>query len=648
MKRCCLFAVILITSVVAYAQDLTEKEAIKIASLFFQRNYEEFTAIEDAVPLYSGDTLCMYHVNFIDGKWCIVSSSRNASPILAYGMSSIDCSDTNSPHALLIDFYKETIKRRMAESSEELVDKAAWNHFLNDSISSKLFNFEGNPILYSRGGEKNSWGQSVNYNNTCSPSYNQECPIGNSCSCGHKYVGCGAVAIGQVLWYWSWSKRTSPYWNTRWDLLPGKLLENTPSDQVTALTRFLRDCGTAVNMNYILDTGSWCTMNNIEDALIDTFGYECSRKYDMDDWDYGDSWVHLIKSEIDNGRPVIYYGDKRDFRSGHYFVVDGYKLDNYYYFHVNFGNGGDYDSSYYLLDNFHSENHYYNKNLKAIVGISPTMENGIFELPYTTANFNHEEYAAHTIVIPDEGDGLDVEAGVQYHCEAGDSIVLKPGFHARRGTEALFSVNNNITSRMAISVNAWPNAYNPSSGIPFSINATNADSWEFVVKDRYSRVVFQDAGSIEDGVAKLWDGAGASPLQVYVCYIRLKNSYGRFLENEFSVVVFNSSPNNLSEPGCDDDNYEQKSKKSFVQNLDNFDTVSAKLSPNPSTGTVAIEVDEIPLSIHVYDIRGNQCYSDKYPNSTKFSIDLSTFRPGTYFVTLKLKNVLITKKMILL
>ena len=85
-----------------------------------------------------------------------------------------------------------------------------------------------------------------------------------------------------------------------------------------------------------------------------------------------------------------------------------------------------------------------------------------------------------------------------------------------------------------------------------------------------------------------------------------------------------------------------------VDNLNNTGTISVKLTPNPSTGLVTIEVDEgIPSCVNVYDIRGNRCYSDKYPGSNRFSLDLSSFNTGTYFVELLFDHGVIVKKLLL-
>ena len=58
-----------------------------------------------------------------------------------------------------------------------------------------------------------------------------------------------------------------------------------------------------------------------------------------------------------------------------------------------------------------------------------------------------------------------------------------------------------------------------------------------IVFDRYSKERHRTAGYIENNTACVWDGTGIPFPDNYWFHLRLKNSYGRFLEKVGPVVV---------------------------------------------------------------------------------------------------------------
>ena len=223
------------------------------------------------------------------------------------------------------------------------------------------------------------WGQDLNNSGGCNPSYNSEVKKKwyqgwfSSCDCGAPPVGCGAVAMGQVMWYWQWPQ------NYNWSLMPRRLLNSTPLDSATAVAQLLLDCADASNTTYAC-AGSFSggIATPIADALKNTFNYPgatvVSRPSNLDNWET------LIQTEINNERPVILYGAKAlTLDKKHYFVVDGYGylvssgpvqmwITNL--FHINFGWQGNYNN-WFFLDNISGSGTTFNDNQKAIIGIAP-------------------------------------------------------------------------------------------------------------------------------------------------------------------------------------------------------------------------------------------------------------------------------------
>ena len=290
----------------------------------------------------------------------------------------------------------------------------------------------GGSLLDMTGRGRLCWSQGKNYDNGCSPSYNQDCPstIIDCYACYHEPVGCAAVALGEIMWYWRWPE-SSEY---NWDSMPSKLRNTTANDSASVLSRFLRECGEAVGMTYAC-TGSFATMDNIVDALINRYGYHGSHKIYKSDWGFGSSWNDIVKSEIDHKRPVLFYGDSWAFFEGHFFVVDGYQ-ENYegIFYHVNWGHGGN-NNCFCRLDRIkeiqNGDTSYYDINNRAIVGISPTycINQIISEVNYTKvpSGFSRNEFATDRVILPSLDNPLWVEPDGRLVIESGNEAILKDG-----------------------------------------------------------------------------------------------------------------------------------------------------------------------------------------------------------------------------
>lgn len=334
------------------------------------------------------------------------------------------------------------------------------------TIKSQVYT-PGDELLDIPGRGVNLWSQDENNDGDC-PGYSKFCPSNDAddddCD-DHKPAGCGAVSMGQIMWYWQWPLSSS-YRTYNWGLMPSELDNTSSVPEIDEVAHLLRDCGLASEMDYSSLFGkdfSWATMNKIEDALKDKFNYKGVKKHVKNDWEYGSAWVDLLRSEIDNGRPVLYRGDKNDV-SGvkHYFVLDGYHSTDPD-FHFNFGWGypsNNYNTSYHDIDNINpgGGDHIYNKNQMAIVGISPTYTElapddvDIYDVSYSSVTGFKNEEAQQEISLPASGKELTIENGGGLILTVGNSITLKPGFHAKAGSKFMAQINPDFTEEMDINV----------------------------------------------------------------------------------------------------------------------------------------------------------------------------------------------------
>lgn len=619
----------------AWTQKVSPALAAKVAiSHMGNRGMLGAEIIQMEVLVYEGDT-CLFRFFFDDKEWYLVSADLRAVPVVAFGDDYQTFNDIPEAMQDMIESYKRQISDVINERGDtrQAGVNPLWQA-LSENSKALPVEYQQSGILLDRTNRgKIVWGQHGNNDYTCTPSYNDACEYDEDCegSCSHKPVGCGAVAMGMVMWYWQWP-RTSSEIHCNWGLIPPELHENTPSDEVAELTHFLRDCGEKMDMTYWC-AGSWSLIWNINSALHD-LGYESSIYYRSSAWSL-EAWNELLKSEIKNNRPIIYYGEPGlNVTKGHYFVIDGY--DDEGKFHVNFGHKRSGNGWFFLSNIIYGGTSYADKQ-HAIVGISPKYnDTNIMQLPYDSIS-NRQwrvEYAFESIEIPAAGMNLVAQNGSEFFLEAGQEIVLKPGFEACNGSVVEAGINPVLQSQMEITVPFWPNgAYWGGSG--YSLNVTNADSLEFVMKNIHNDPVFFSAGSIDNSssTVSLWDGSGELYEYVYYGNVRFKNSYGRELRrNGFPIYLITRFGDSIQ---SDNDTASMDFLKPTINMEDDV-----FVFPNPSMGEYTVKTFGEEIStLEVYTMKGSLVFSDNKILQKEYEINLSGIVSDVYFLVVNGKYV---------
>lgn len=265
----------------------------------------------------------------------------------------------------------------------------------------------------------------------------------------------------------------------------------------------------------------------------------------MDDWSYGTAFADLLRSELDNGRPILMRGDEgvTDLDK-HHFVIDGYDASDNDWFWFNFGWG------YWNTETYNTSRHYlgdispgphgpYDALQMVIVGISPTVaaDANIYDVAYSSVWDIRLEDAQQSIELPASGKSLTVENGGDLTLIAGSSIVINPGFNAKLGSTFKAQINPDYLTDINISVQGYTSSFSPGSNEELCYNVSNANSWEFEAYNMGGGAVFQSAGKIDSSPCCVWDGSGSSVTGYYTCTIRFKNNYGRILEHSYQVWV---------------------------------------------------------------------------------------------------------------
>lgn len=388
----------------------------------------------------------MYKVVTKDG-WCLLASDSNIKPILAYSRSDDFPEFEDMPDAMkwLFAYYEENIFYAKEHSDE--INANAWGE-----NSYEAYNAPSNreTVYLSRLGDV-KWGQSKNNDGAdpaCEKIYNKFCPYFHSVSCSRTIVGCGAVALGQVLWYYQW-----PHWGLipenmlndsglvsdeqkykiyDWNLMPEVITSSTPMNQVDMIASFLKDCGYAESMEY--GNGSSSTnVNKIATALINHFGYTSVQYFSRSD--YPVNWVNRIKNEIRAGRPVIYRGGN-DAGRGHFFVLHGFSGD---YFNINWGWRGSYNHVMCTLDSlYYNVNAHYNNGQWAIINIQPNYPScSPLVIPSSTIwNTNFVIQNGESISIGDR----TITNGMQGVILSQESVTLTSGFKVEAGANVYIGI----------------------------------------------------------------------------------------------------------------------------------------------------------------------------------------------------------------
>lgn len=423
------------------AQVVSQETARQVADNFF---YSQFPlkSLEhmDVLPLGNKRQPTMYAFS-LSSHWVLVAGDKRVQPILAYSDDNSNGfpDEENMPvgMAYMLDWYIELIESMRNVSNVRDVNPQ-WELYTNANNRSLTNRSIVVGPLLTRNGDENLWKQGWNngdfaYDTT--KYYNKFCPIIPGCIHHRAVVGCVAVALAQVMWYWKW-----PYaaiMNTgngdivhryNWDAMPAKIYDSTNVYKVDMVAILLRDCGASVNMNYGCDISS-ASPSYLSFALRNIFGYNADNLIYRSS--YSDSeWLSMMKNELNLLRPILYGGQNQG--GGHRFVIDGYDSENL--FHVNFGLGGG-GNGYYTINDV-----VYNNNQSMVINVSP-------DYPLCTSIDISASDIWNTNFITQNGGAISIgnrtiTTGMHGYILSGESVTLTSGFEIQAGADVYIDIKD--------------------------------------------------------------------------------------------------------------------------------------------------------------------------------------------------------------
>jgi len=347
------------------AEKIEQEEARTVALTFmverlniFADNNDFNLDVANIVVRYYEDLPVYYAVNFADGGFVIVSADDILKPIIGYAFKgNYSTGDHPEAFAGFINNIAEeaaTGIRMNLEATSTISDE--WNFLKSGKIRS--FDTEATtnvePLLMT------PWNQDYPYNALC-----PEDPAGPG---GHVYAGCVATAMSMIMYYYrypevgqgskthysSYGPLHANFGQTyyQWDAMLTSL-GTSGGNSIHAMSQIQYHCGIAVNMQYS-PNGSGAVSDVVPSAAYNYFRYNSQISMASRNSYTYDSWVTMLKGQLDQGYPLYYSGHSND--GGHAFLCDGYQqVGNDVNFHFNWGWSGSYDG-YYHLNNLNPGN----------------------------------------------------------------------------------------------------------------------------------------------------------------------------------------------------------------------------------------------------------------------------------------------------
>lgn len=373
-KYLCTSLAVLFLSSLLIAEVVPKDKAKTIAvNLYFERanhlknvNYKEII-FKDAITISNNQIPVYYVFNLTNEQgFVIIAAEDDVSPVLGYSLES-DFSGNDQPPALSnwLDNYKDQIlfvKEHNLKATKEIQNE--WKKYSSKPENSALTKGFIEPMI------QTAWDQDCYYNELC--------PADINGACERARVGCVAVAMAQIVKYYSYPPQGtgSHGYNSNygylsvnfgattydWDAMPDYI-----TDHNFDIAQIGYHCGVAIEMIYG-PNGSGAYSEDVGPALMNYFGYSSGATLAYKEYYSNLEWEELLRSELNELRPMYYSGSGS---GGHAFVCDGYQDDNH--FHFNWGWGGLYNG-YFYVSSLNPGTHNYSEWQQILINLKPPEE----------------------------------------------------------------------------------------------------------------------------------------------------------------------------------------------------------------------------------------------------------------------------------
>ena len=296
------------------------------------------------------DLIYIYHLNPIG--YILVSADDRSEPYLGYSLTS-NFKTSNMPESFyyMFDNLKSIVKKPIIENKVQSLEiKNLWNTYNSDNyISREVRNVS--PLIDAEFDQSGSWNDALSSFGFYGP------------------VGCVAVAMSQIMYYWAYPESgegSNTYVEDDYGSLSADFENATydfssmaPTYATAASKLLLHHTGISVNMDYD-NGGSGAQVEGVypsaEDSFERYFKYSDDiRSINRDNFDNDTEFRDALKEELDNSRPILHSGyGNEDYDGGHAWNTDGYQNNN---IHCNWGWGG-WNNGYYTVTSMMGMSYY--------------------------------------------------------------------------------------------------------------------------------------------------------------------------------------------------------------------------------------------------------------------------------------------------
>ena len=404
--------VFLVITTFLFSARVDMERASAISKNFFESRKAQVYDTNSTQVISEGENVFLYVFTLNPIGFIIVSGNDAAMPILGYSFEN-NFREDDLPVQLewMFEQYKADIQEMYANNSIATSEiNQLWQLYSN------YFDYEQtrsvSPLLSC------NWDQSSPWNNMC--------PEDSNGPGGNVLVGCVAISMGQIMYYWGYPQIGSgDHGYNHWDYGYQYAnfqdafydYDNMADSYGTEASAFLLyHAGVSVNMGYGVDgSGAQVFGGNPSTyyAMRNYFLFKNSMSQIFPE-DYSDDvYRALIQEDLDSNKPIIYVGYSND--GGHAWNIDGYEDD---YFHCNWGWGG-YQNGYFLLSALNG----FNSGQGAIINIEPQSLDAP-NLVMTSSNYYEVDGDGDNVVNPGETIGIDITVENFVPWENAENIVL--------------------------------------------------------------------------------------------------------------------------------------------------------------------------------------------------------------------------------
>ena len=335
-----------------YSQPVSIEKAAEFADGYFSsrsvhlnRNSNDLKILDSQTRQKLSHKL-YYIFNFENGGFILVSADQRFYPVLAYSSQGrFDLEDIPENCKSWIDWYEAQIEKAIADGGPFYPDMPLKWETLKYPVSNSDTIDCVMPLLTS------SWSQLGNYN--------QMCPAEPESYNGHVPVGCVALGMAQLMYYYRFPESGNgtmlytpgygggiygPQYvdysssNYNWSSMPD--IAHDPSDETAEICYH---AGVSVQTSYQPES-SGADIHDVPAALRSNFNYLADDYLPRSEVPNVEEWTAKLMNNLNNRQPVLYRSSIG--WSGHVYICDGYSDSAH--FHFNWGWGGAYNGFFYI------------------------------------------------------------------------------------------------------------------------------------------------------------------------------------------------------------------------------------------------------------------------------------------------------------